>query len=221
MYQFQFAEVLQNTDILLRGIKLTFALWLIAFGFALVVGLFLGIARSSQAKWLNWPATLYIEVFRNTPVLIQLVWFYYAFPVLTGIQMSPFVAAAIGLCLNTSAYCAEIFRGGLQSIFRGQWEAARALGMSYRKMMQRIILPQAIRRMIPAFTNRGVELAKMTSIASVITVNELMYEARTISTQTFLPMETFTVVAFIYFFLIYPGTLAAYGLEKKLSAKGA
>ncbi len=93
--------------------------------------------------------------------------------------------------------------------------------MSYWTLMRRIILPQAIRRMIPAFTNRGVELAKMTSIASVITVHELMHEARTLSTQTFLPLETFTVVAVIYFFLIYPGTVVASVIERRLNARGA
>lgn len=220
-YEFQFGEVFANTDILLRGVGLTALLWAIAFSFSLVVGLFIGLARSSSNRWLNWTATAYIEVFRNTPVLVQLVWFYYAFPVLTGVQTSPFVAATLGLCLNTSAYCAEIYRGGLQSILKGQWEAGRALGMPYRRVLTRIILPQAFRRMIPAFTNRGVELAKMTSIASVITVNELMYQARTVSTQTFLPLETFTVVAVIYFILIYPGTLAALFLERRLRAKGA
>ncbi len=220
-YEFDFLEILRNGDLLLRGVWLTVALWAIAFATALVTGLFLGIARSSPRAALNWPATAYIEVFRNTPVLVQLVWFYYAFPVLTGIQVSPFLAASLGLCLNTSAYCAEIYRGGLQSITAGQWEAGRALGMPYWTLMRRIILPQAVRRMVPAFTNRAVELAKMTSIASVITVHELMHEARTLSTQSFLPLETFTVVAFIYFALIYPGTLAALLLEKRLAAKGS
>jgi polar amino acid transport system permease protein len=219
-YEFAFGEILRDWDLLARGIRLTAALWAIAFATALVAGLFLGIARGSRRAWLNWPATAYIEVFRNTPVLIQLVWFYYAFPVLTGIQVSPFVAASLGLCLNTSAYCAEIYRGGLQSITAGQWEAGRALGMGYWTLMRRIILPQAIRRMVPAFTNRAVELAKMTSIASVITVHELMHEARTLATQSFLPLETFTVVAVIYFVLIYPGTVAALFVERRLAAKG-
>ncbi|MGG5808290.1 amino acid ABC transporter permease [Falsiroseomonas sp. CW058] len=220
-YEFDFAEILSNSDLLLRGVRLTAALWAIAFVMAMAAGLFLGIARGSRRRWLNWPATAYIEVFRNTPVLVQLVWFYYAFPVLTGIQVSPFVAASLGLCLNTTAYCAEIYRGGLQSITAGQWEAGRALGMSYWTLMRRIILPQAVRRMVPAFTNRAVELAKMTSIASVITVHELMHEARTLSTQSFLPLETFTVVAVIYFVLIYPGTLAALLLERRLAARGS
>lgn len=220
-YEFAFGEVFANADLLLRGIRLTVALWAIAFVTALVAGLFLGIARGSPRKALNWPATAYIEVFRNTPVIVQLVWFYYAFPVLTGIQMSAFTAASLGLCLNTSAYCAEIYRGGLQSITAGQWEAGRALGMSYWTLMRRIILPQAIRRMVPAFTNRAVELAKMTSIASVVTVHELMNEARTLATQSFLPLETFTVVAIIYFLVIWPGTMAAGLLERRLAAKGA
>ncbi|NGM24009.1 amino acid ABC transporter permease [Roseomonas stagni] len=219
-YEFAFGEILRDWDLLARGIRLTAALWVIAFVTALAAGLFLGIARMSPRRALNWPATAYIEIFRNTPVLVQLVWFYYAFPVLTGVQVSPFVAASLGLCLNTSAYCAEIYRAGLQSIVAGQWEAGRALGMSEATLMRRIILPQALRRMLPAFTNRAVELAKMTSIASVITVHELMHEARTMATQSFLPLETFTVVAAIYFILIYPGTLGALLLERRLATRG-
>jgi polar amino acid transport system permease protein len=218
---FDFGEVLGNIDLLLRGIALTLFLWLLAFSFALAVGLALALARASARTWLSWPAGAYVEVFRNTPVLVQLIWFYYAFPVLTGVQMSPFTAALIGLSLNTSAYMSEIYRAGLQSIARGQWEAGRALGMRGRQALVRIVLPQAVRRMIPAFTNRGVELAKMTSIASVLAVHELMYEAKLLSTQTFLPLETFTVVAVIYLLLIYPGTLAASLLERRLSRRYA
>lgn len=219
--RFDFADVLGNIDLLVRGIGLTFVLWTLAFSFALVVGLALALARASGQAWLGWSAGAYVEVFRNTPVLIQLIWFYYAFPVLTGVQMSPFTAALLGLSLNTSAYVSEIYRAGLQSIARGQWEAGRALGMSGRNALVRIVLPQAVRRMIPAFTNRGVELAKMTSIASVLSVHELMYEAKLLSSQTFLPLETFTVVAVIYLLLIYPGTLAASLLERRLARQYA
>ena len=168
MYQPDFTDILLNVDLLARGAWITIALWAIAFTFGLAVGLGLGLVRSSGNRWLSLPAAAYVEVFRNTPVLVQLVWFYYAFPVLTGWQMSGFTAAALGLALNTSAYCAEIYRGGIASIARGQWEAGRALGMGWSRLMRRIILPQAIRRMVPAFTNRGIELGKMTAIASVI-----------------------------------------------------
>lgn len=123
----------------------------------------------------------FVEVFRNTPVLIQLIWFYYAFPVLVGIQFSTFGAAALALTLYTAAYSTEIFRAGLQSIERGQWEGAKALGMPPGVMLRRIILPQVFRRMLPALTNRMIELAKVTSLASILTVNELMYQGRLLS----------------------------------------
>lgn len=220
-YTFQFGEILANSDLLLRGLKLTVLLFVIALSGALVCGLFIGLARASARRVPNLIATAYIEIFRNTPVLVQLIWFYYALPSLSGWQPSAFTAAALGLFLNTSAYCAEIWRAGLQSLPAGQWEAGRAIGMSEWQLLRRVAVPQALARMVPAFTNRGVELAKMTSIASTITVQELMYEAKMLSTQTFLPLETFTIVAVIYFVLIYPGTLAAYALERRLNSKGA
>lgn len=218
--QFDFREVFDNIDLLARGAWLTIALWALAFVFGLAAGLPLGLARAASRRLLSWPASAWIEVFRNTPVLVQLVWFYYAFPVLSGVQMPAFVAAALGLALNTSAYCAEIWRGGIQGIVRGQWEAGRALGMTAPTLLRRIILPQAIRRMVPAFTNRAIELAKVTSIASVISVHELMYEARLLSSNTFRPLEVFTVIAVVYFVLIYPGTLLSYRLERRLAARG-
>lgn len=220
-YTFQFGEILANSDLLLRGLKLTIALFALAGSGAIVAGLFISLARASKNRIINTIATAYIELFRNTPVLVQLIWFYYAMPALTGWQPTSFVAASLGLFLNTSAYCAEIWRAGIQSLPHGQLEAGRAIGMSEPQLLRRIIVPQAIARMVPAFTNRGVELAKMTSIASVITVQELMYEAKMLSTHTYLPLETFTVVAAIYFILIYPGTLAAYALERRLNSKGA
>jgi polar amino acid transport system permease protein len=220
-YEPDFATILRDWDLLARGVWLTLALWAIAYAFGLAGGLLLGLARISGRKALDWPATAWIEVFRNTPVLVQLVWFYYAFPVLTGLQMSGFAAAALGLTLNTSAYAAEIFRGGIASIARGQWEAGRALGMTRARLMRRIVLPQAVRRMVPAFTNRAVELGKVTSIASVIAVHELMYEARLLSANTFRPFEVFTAVAVIYFIAIYPMTLLSYRLEARLGRAAA
>jgi polar amino acid transport system permease protein len=219
-YTPEFGEILENLDLLLRGAGYTVLLWALSLVFGLAVGLALGLARGSPKRLVDWPATLYVEIFRNTPVLIQLVWFYYAFPILTGMQLSAFTAAAIGLCLNTSAYCAEIFRGGIGSIHKGQWEAGRALGLSRTRLMRRIILPQAVRRMVPAFTNRAIELAKMTSIASVIAVHELMYEARLLSSTIYRPLEVFTVIALVYFVVIFPGSLLSYRLEQRLARRG-
>lgn len=216
---FDFSDVLANGDLIARGARLTLLLWAVAYATGLAAGLLLGLARLAPSRWISWPAASPIEVFRNTPVLVQLVWFYYAFPVLTGLQMSAFVAAALGLSLNTTAYCAEIWRGGIAGIGRGQWEAGRAIGMDGFTLMRRIVLPQAIARMVPAFTNRAIELAKVTAIASVISVHELMYEARLLSANTYRPVEVFTIVALIYFVVIYPGTLLSYRLEARLARR--
>ncbi len=219
--ELQFGLIFANFDLLVEACGLTLALWFVALATGLAAGLLIGLARISRHSWVAWPARAYVEIFRNTPVLVQLVWFYYALPVLTGLQLPAFAAASLALSLNASAYCAEIYRGGIQSVVAGQWEAGRALGMGYGRLLKRIILPQAIRRMVPAFTNRAVELAKNTSVASIVTVHELMYNARLFSSQNYVPLETFTVVAMIYFGLIYPFTLASYALERRFAASGA
>jgi polar amino acid transport system permease protein len=221
MPELQFGIVFANVDLLLAGCGLTLALWGVALAAGLGGGLVIGLARTSDQPFVALPARAFVEVFRNTPVLIQLIWFYYALPVLSGVQLPAFAAAALALSLNASAYCAEIYRNGIQSVARGQWEAGQALGMGRVRLMLCIILPQAVRRMVPAFTNRAVELAKNTSVASIITVHELMYNARLFSSQNYVPLETFTVVAMIYFVLIYPLTLASYGLERRFAASGA
>jgi polar amino acid transport system permease protein len=158
-------------------------------------------------------------VFRNTPVLVQIIWFYYAFPVLIDVQMPGFAAAVLGIGLNATAYSAEIFRAGIQSIERGQWEAARAIGMQYMAIMRRIILPQAIRRMIPAFANRMIEIFKATSLASAIAVGELLFRGEELANTIYRPMEIYTIVAIVFFVLIYPLALLTYWLEWKLNSK--
>ncbi len=218
-YTWDFAVVVNNFPVLLRGVVVTLELWAIAFSLGLALGFFISLGRVSSRASLNGPAIAYVEVFRNTPVLVQLIWFYYAFPIILGQQLSPFAAAILGLTLNTSAYCAEIFRGGIQSIGRGQWEGARALGMSYAMAMRRVVLPQVFKRMLPAFTNRAIELAKVTSLASILTVHEIMYQGRLLSSTYYRPLEILTIVALIYFFLIYPGSYLSGRLERRLGLR--
>lgn len=218
-YTWDFAVVADNFPLLLRGLVVTIELWAIAFAIGLTLGFAVSLARLSRRAWMNGPAIAFVEVFRNTPVLVQLIWFYYAFPIVLGQQLSPFTAAALALVLNTSAYCAEIFRGGIVSIARGQWEGAKAIGMTRSVTMRRIILPQVMRRMLPAFTNRGIELAKVTSLASLLAVQEVMYEGRLLSSTYYRPLEILTVVALIYFVLIYPGSYLSYRLERRLAAR--
>ncbi len=218
-YKFDFNLVVETFPVLIRGLIVTIELWLPSILLGLTFGLLLALARLSKSTLLRLPSLFYIELFRDTPVLIQLIWFFYAFPILIGLQMTPFEAALLGLTLNTSAYSAEIFRGGIQSIARGQWEGAKALGMSYANVLRRIILPQVFRRMLPAFTNRAIEVAKMSSLASVLSVHELMYQGRLLSSTYYRPLEILTTVAFIYFVLIYPGSYLSARLERRMAAK--
>jgi polar amino acid transport system permease protein len=218
-YTWDFAVVRDNFPLLLRGVAVTVELWLVAFALGLALGFAISLARVSQRPSLNALAIGYVEVFRNTPVLVQLIWFYYAFPIVLGAQLTPFVAAALALTLNTSAYCAEIFRGGIVSIARGQWEGAKAIGMTRAMTMRRVVLPQVMKRMLPAFTNRAIELAKVTSLASLLAVNEVMYEGRLLSSTYYRPLEILTVVALIYLVLIYPGSYLSSRLERRLAAR--
>ena len=218
-YTWDFKVVADNFPILLRGVGLTIELWAIALMLGLLVGFFIGLGPTSVRRWLRLPAIGYVEVFRNTPVLVQLIWFYYAFPIIIGFQLSPFAAALLGLTLNTSAYCAEIFRAGIESIARGQWEAAKALGMTRAMSLRRIIVPQVFKRMLPAFTNRAIELAKVTSLASVLAVHEVMYQGRLLSSTYYRPLEILTVVALVYFVLIWPGSWLSARLERRLAAR--
>ena len=197
-----------------RGLLTTFELSVIIIVCAAIGGVIIGAARYSKNRAFNWPATAFIEIFRNTPILVQIVWFFYAFPVLLGGQLEGFYAALLGIGLNITAYSAEIFRGGIQSIERGQWEAARSIGMNYLQVMRRVVLPQAIRRMIPAFANRVIEAVKATSLASTIAVADLMFEGEQLANTIYRPFEVYTAVAIIYFFAIYPLVLGTYWLER-------
>ncbi|MDB4838147.1 amino acid ABC transporter permease [Marinomonas sp.] len=219
-YQWDFSSVWEYKALLLIGLQNTVTLGVTCLVFGLFFGMFVGAARYSRNAFFNWPATAFVEVFRNTPVLVQIMWFFFAFPIISPFEIDAFTAAALGLTLNTTAFASEIYRAGIQSINKGQWEASKALGMTYLQQMRRIIMPQAVQRMIPAFMNRIVELIKMTSLASVIAYGELMYQAKTISTITFNPIEMYTSVALVFFVLIFSVAQVVQYFEKKLNAKG-
>jgi polar amino acid transport system permease protein len=208
-----FATVYANRHLLLVGLGNTVKLGVLCLVLGLAAGAFVGAARYSRNPVLNLPASAFVEVFRNTPALVQIIWFYFAFPIVAPFDIDPFAAATLGLSLNTTAFSAEIYRAGIQSIHPGQWEAAKAIGMTGGQAMRRVILPQAVKRMVPAFMNRAVELMKMTSLASVIAYGELMHQAKTISTYNFNPIETYTVVALIFFALIFPIAMVVYRAE--------
>src|SRR5262249_15917705 len=213
-YRWDFATVLGNWPILARGLVGTLQLTAASLVAGIPIGLLIGAGRYSRSRLLHWPATAYVELFRNTPVLVQIMWFFFAFPILAPCAVSAYTAAAAALTLNTRAFAAAISLAATQSIAPGQWDAARALGMTYPQQIRRIILPQAVRRMLPAFTNRGLELLKMTSLASAIAFPELLYSAKTIAAAHFNPIEAYTTVALIYFAIAWPLTQLVYAVER-------
>ncbi len=149
-------------------------------------------------------------------MLVQILWFYFAMPLLVPFSISPLAAASLGISLNSAAFSAEIYRAGIQSIERGQWDGARALGMGRGQAMRRIILPQAIKRMMPALTNRAIEIFKMSTLASAVAYVELLQQAKLIASLNFNPIEAYSAVAVIFFVFLWPLVQFTYLLERRL-----
>jgi polar amino acid transport system permease protein len=210
---------LQLAAVLAIGALGTIEIAVVALVISLPLGLIVGAGRHSRTRYFRWPATAFVETFRNIPVLVSIMWFFFAFPMLVPFEISAYTAAVLALSLNTSAFFAEIFRAGIQSISPGQWDGAQALGMSYRSQMQRIILPQAIRRMVPAFTNRWIELCKLTALASAISYHDLMYTTKMIANAYYNPVEMYSVCGLIYLAIIYPMVRGMYRLERRTGRK--
>ena len=220
MYAWDFTPVLANAGLLAQGLVNTLKITGTALSCGLVLGLALALMRLSRNRLASWPAGFVIEVFRTTPPLVQLFWFFFALPLIIGVEMTPFMAAAVTFSIQSSAFFAEVFRGGIISIERGQWEAARAIGMTHGQALRRIVLPQAVKRMIPAFMERAIELMKTTTLVATIAYADLLFAANEIAQKTFRPLETFTVAALIYFVVITAFSVAARRLERRLAVSG-
>jgi polar amino acid transport system permease protein len=214
-YTWHFQIVWDYRAVFVRGAIMTAQITFWATLIGLTLGLALGLMRRSQIVLLRAPAATFIELFRSTPVLVQLVWIYYSLPILTGLQMSNTVSVTIGLGLHAAAYFGEIFRAGVNSIAKGQWDAARAIGMTYTQAMRRIILPQAVRRMIPPFINEFASLIKLTTLGSAVAVNELLHESNNLINNTYRPLEIYTALAVAFAVLIYPIIYASQRLERR------
>ena len=214
--RWDFASVLDNTDALLVGAAGTLRIFAICLVLGLSLGLLVGLGRYSRNRWIHIPATIFVEFFRNTPVLVQILWFYFALPILLPFQISPLAAASLGISLNSAAFSAEIYRGGIQSIETGQWDGARALGMRWGQAMRRIILPQALKRMLPALTNRAIEIFKMSTLASAVAYVELLQQGKLIASLNYNPIEAYTAVALIFFVFLWPLVQFSYFLERRL-----
>lgn len=218
LYSFKWGFLWADLPFLLGG--LLESLKLAAIGAALAYPFALIIAgwRMCRIRPVQWVAQFYIDFFRATPFLTQLLWMYFALPILLGIDLSPVVAGALALMLNYAAYQGEVFRAGLESIERGQREAARALGMSGAQALRRVLVPQAIVRVLPASLSQLTSLIKDTSLLSVITIAELTYRAQAIAGVTLRSVEPLTAAAVLYVIVIWPLAAVANYLHRRLLA---
>ena len=201
-----FSPLLDSWQFLLGGLGLTLALAALTVLCSLIVGTAVGLARCYGPSWLRIPLVFYIDSMRAIPVLVVLVWTYFALPIVTGVTLPPFWAALVALSLHIAAYVAEIIRAGVTSVRPGQTRAAFALGMSRTQAIREIILPQAIVRMLPAFGSIISITIKDTAIASVIAVPEYMNRSQTVAGQSFHPIEVFLVALAVYFIILFPIT---------------
>ncbi len=196
--EMNFELMVQAMPLLLTGAVVTVKITALSVFLGILIGLFVGIARISTFKIVHLAAAVYVDFLRGTPLLVQIFLVYFALPVLTGQRIDPFVAAIAACSINSSAYVAEIFRAGIQSIDAGQMEAGRSLGMTWTQTMRYIIVPQAARRVIPPLGNEFIALLKDSSLVSVIGFEELTRRGQLIIARTYASLEIWICVAIIY-----------------------
>ena len=211
-----FAESLPN---LLEGLGITLFLTFVSLLLGFVLGVVLALGRVYSPRFISYLSIGYIEIMRGTPLLVQLFILYFGLPSI-GIRLTPIIAAVIGLSLNSGAYQAEYLRGSIQSIKSGQMVAARTLGMTKMQAIAHVILPQAFRTSIPAWSNELIYLLKYTSIAYIIQVVELTAEGKFIAAETFRYLEIFTMIAIIYLFFTFIFTEIIDQIEKRVRIPG-
>ncbi len=201
---------------LLQGLGVTILVTVLGTALTLVVAFTAGLSGLSKHRWLRWPSSIFVEFFRGSGLIVQMFWFFYALPFL-GIQLTPLTAGVLALGLNEGAYAAEVVRGTIRSRAKGQTEAAIALGMTPALRMRRILIPQSIPAMLPAFGNVMVDLLKNTSLVSLVTVADLTWRAMTARTVTGQTVELFLTILVLYYLLsLLIGWLIRY-LEKRFA----
>jgi polar amino acid transport system permease protein len=216
-YIWDFAILGKYSHLFWLGLGWTLAYTIGTILLGTIIGLLVGILRLKPLPVIDWLLIAYIELFRCTPLLVQIIWFYYALPVVIGVNIPANVAAVSVLSLYGGAFYAEIVRGSVESINRGQWDAAQALGLRRWRALRLVILPQALKPMMAPYVNQSVTQLKNTSLVSVIAVPDLVYNATLINAETYRPLEVYTIVALIYFAILFPATLAARRLERGLT----
>jgi len=216
---FNWGVLVSSFPLLLSGLRVTLMLGAVSIVAGLTLGLLVALVRIYAVRSASITAKIYIDVFRSIPILVLLIVVYYALP-FVGLRLSPFMSAALALTLVSGAYTAEIFRAGIEAIPRGQFEASQALGLRYRHMMADVILPQAIRIVIPPLTNNCINVVKDTALASVVAMPDLLKQATQAQALEANPTPLI-VAALMYISLLWPLVILVGRMEKKFSGEAA
>jgi polar amino acid transport system permease protein len=203
-YQLNFFFVLRDFDMLLTGLVVTLKLTVLANAIGLSAGFFVALLVMSPVRIVRWPATAFVEFFRCTPALIQIVWFFYCVPMLFNVFLDAVTMGVLALGLNLTAFNAEAYRAAIQAIPRAHLDASVALGLGWRARIQHVIFPQALRMALPVLITNAIGCFQQSALVSLVAVSDLMYQAKTLSTQTYRPIETFTAAAGIYLAISFP-----------------
>jgi His/Glu/Gln/Arg/opine family amino acid ABC transporter permease subunit len=217
MTQFDWTIIARNWPLLVAGFQETLKLAVLAIAASFLLGVVAGALRLARHPFLHYPAVVYIEVIRGVPLIMVIFWFYFITPILAGRPLDNFTSALIAFIVFEGAYLAEIVRAGIQSVPSGQVQAAVSTGLGQVQTLRHVVLPQAIRNMIPALVTRFIILYMDTSLAYIIGVRELTRVARIIAEREFRAFEVFTFIALVYFLCTYVMSLGARYLEKRLS----
>ena len=209
-----------NLKFLLSGMGVTIYISLISIIISMILGFIVAIPSLAKNKFLTYINIGYVEIVRAIPLLVLILWIYYGLPIMTGLSFSPFVSGIIALAISESAFQAEIFRAGINSIKKSQWEAGSSLGLTFFKRLRLVILPQAIKNILPALGNQFVYVLKMSSLVSIIGIADLTRKANELVVSTYRPLEIYTFLILEYLILILVVSFFVRKLEKKLYQDG-
>ena len=209
-------EGLTNLKFLLSGLTTTIYISVVSIIISMLLGLIIAIPSLAKSKFLTYINIGYVEIVRAVPLLVLILWIYYGLPIMTGISFSPFVSGIIALAISESAFQAEIFRAGINSIKKAQWEAGSSLGLDFFKRLRLVILPQAIKNILPAIGNQFVYVLKMSSLVSIIGIGDLTRKANELVVTTYRPLEMYTFLILEYLILILIVSYFVRKLENKL-----
>ncbi|MGZ0049888.1 amino acid ABC transporter permease [Brevibacillus gelatini] len=211
-----FAQIVPYIPFILQGIKGTLLVTLISVVLGFIWGSILALIKISKFGPLNWLAVAYTSVFRGTPLILQLTLVYFATPQLTGYNISQLEAAVLTFTLNSGAYISETIRGGIMAVDKGQWEAAKALGVPYRRMMLDIILPQGVKNILPALVNETIALLKESALVSTIGLADIMQNANVVKGAIFRYFEPYLIAGFLYYVMVMILTWVARVVERRM-----